>query len=300
MPRIMLDQGPVHFGDTGGDGPVVLFVHGLLTDGGIWDGVVRRLAPHARCLTPTLPMGSHTEAFGHGADCSPRGVARLLDAFLAELDLDDVVVVGSDSGGAVVQLLVTELPGRIGRLVLLPCDAFEGFFPPMFRPYQWMARVPPLLTAVLQPMRLRRLRRLPMAYGRVTKHGIPDAVTDRWLAPALADRGVRGDLTAFLRGVDARDTLAAAERLPAFAAPALLLWPREERTFPWEHAERLAALLPDSRLVEVPDAWAFVQLDQPEATASALAAFLAETAQTPTGSADAGMAPAGRRPAQAG
>lgn len=287
MPRIQLPDGPVNYGDTGGDGPVVLFVHGLLSDGSLWDGVVERLAPHARCLTPDLPLGSHREPMRAHADLSPRGVARLLDALLAALDLRDVVVVGSDSGGAIVQLLVTERPERIGRLVLTPCDAFENFFPPMFRPYQWIARVPPLLTAVLQPMRVRALRALPMAYGRIAKHGVPHATTDRWLAPALADRRIRRDLATFLRGVDARDTLAAAERLPRFFGPALVAWPREERTFPFAHAERLAELLPDARLVEIPDAWAFIALDQPQATADAIAAFLTETAPAATGGADA-------------
>ncbi len=294
MPRIELPAGPVNYGDTGGGGPVVLFVHGLLADGSLWDGVVERLAGHARCLTPDLPMGSHREPMRAGADLSPRGIARLIDAFLAALDLRDVVVVAGDSGGAVAQLLVTEHPGRIGRLVLTPCDAFENFFPPMFRPYQWIARFPAALTAVLQLMRVRVLRRLPMAYGLIAKHGVAHATTDRWLAPALGRREIRRDLAGFLRGVNPRDTLAAAERLPGFTGPALLLWPREERTFPFAHAGRLAALLPDARLVEIPDAWAFIALDQPAATAGAIAAFLVETAQTPTGRIDAGMAPAGK------
>lgn len=285
MPHIRLPEGPVHYGDSGGDGPVVLFVHGLLSDGSLWDGVVERLAPHARCLTPDLPMGSHRDAMAAGTDCSPRGIARLIDAFLAALDLRDVTVVGGDSGGAVVQLLVTERPERVGRLVLTPCDAFENFLPPMFRPYQWIARVPVLLTAVLQLMRIRALRRLPMAYGRIAKRGVAPATTDRWLAPALAQRAIRRDVAAFLRGIDARDTLAAARRLEGFAGPALVLWPREERTFRFAHAERLAALLPDSRLVEVPDAWAFIALDQPVVTADAIATFLSETSRVTAGSA---------------
>lgn len=293
MPEVVLHEGPIHYGDSGGDGPVVLFVHGLLVDGSLWDGVVKRLALHARCLTPDLPMGSHSEPMRADADLSPRGQARIINAFLAALDLRDVVVVGSDTGGAVVQLLVTECPERVGRVVLTPCDAFENFLPPQFRFYQWIAHVPPLLSAVLQPMRLRALRRLPLAYGRIAKHGVPHATTDRWLAPALAERAIRRDAAKLLRGIDARDTLAAAERLPAFTRPALVLWPREERTFPFTHAERLAALLPDARLVELPDAWAFVALDQPVATADAIAAFLRATAQTPTGSAEAGMEPAG-------
>ncbi len=286
MPRLELPQGPVHYGDTGGAGPVVLLVHGLLSDGGLWDDVVAGL-PGCRCLTPTLPMGSHTEPMRDGADLSPRGVARIIDGFLAALGLDGVTIVACDSGGAVTQLLVTERPERIGRLVLTPCDAFGNFFPPLFMPYVWIARAPRLLGAVLQTMRIRALRGLPFAFGRIAKRGVPHATTDRWLAPALTNAGVRRDAAKFLRGVDRRDTLRAAELLPGFGKPALLLWPREERTFPFAHAERLRDLLPDSRLVEVPDAWAFLALDQPARTAEAIGAFVQ------AGSADRGMAPSG-------
>lgn len=286
MPRLELPMGPVHYADTGGDGPVVVFVHGLLADGGLWDAVVAGL-PGVRCLTPTWPMGSHVEPMRPGTDLSPRGVARIIDTFLEHLGLEGVTIVANDSGGAVTQLLVTERPERIGRLVLTPCDAFENFLPPLFRPYGWLAHVPPLLTAALQPMRIRALRGLPFAYGRIAKHGVPHATTDRWLRPALTQRGVRRDVARFLRGIHARDTLQAAERLPAFGKPALLLWPREERTFPFAHAERLRDLLPDARLVEVPDAWAFLPLDQPALTAAAIGAFVQ------AGSAEAGMAPAG-------
>lgn len=118
--------------------------------------------------------------------------------------------------------------------------------------------------------------------GRIAKHGVAPAVTDRWLAPALAHRAIRRDVAAFLRGIDARDTVAAAQRLPAFDRPTLILWPREERSFPFAHAERLAALLPDARLVEIDDAWAFIPLDQPAATAAAISDFLVDTARVPT------------------
>lgn len=277
MPRIELPQGPVHYADTGGDGPVLVFVHGLLTDASLWDGVVGGL-PQARCLTPTWPLGSHPEPMRPGADLSPRGVAAIIAAFLEALALTDVTVIANDSGGAIAQLLVTEWPARISRLVLTPCDAFENFLPPMFRPYQWLARTPLLLSGVLQTMRVKPLRRLPLAYGRIAKHPVPYAVTDRWLAPAFAQPDVRRDVAAFLRGIDARDTVAAAECLRDFDRPSLVLWPREERTFPFAHAERLAALLPDARLVEIEDAWAFISLDQPAQTAAAIGAFLAETA----------------------
>ena len=118
--------------DTGGDGPPVLFLHGLLVDGSIWDPVVERLPDH-RCLVPELPLGSHTAPFPDRSRLTPQGVADLAAGVLDELALEDVTLVASDTGGALAQLIVTTRPERIGRLVLTPCDAFETFPPPLFK-----------------------------------------------------------------------------------------------------------------------------------------------------------------------
>jgi pimeloyl-ACP methyl ester carboxylesterase len=57
------------------------------------------------------------------------GVAALIDEFFGALDLDDVVLVGNDTGGAIAQIVGTAYPQRLGALVLTSCDAFEQFPP---------------------------------------------------------------------------------------------------------------------------------------------------------------------------
>ena len=282
---IELPQGAIEVRDTNPDGPrdAIFFVHGLLVDGTLWDGVVERLERDHRCVVPDLPLGSHRTAMNADADLSPRGVARLIAALLEAMDLDNVTVVANDTGGAITQILVTEHPQRIGRLVLTPCDAFDNFLPPMFKPLQWIARIPGSVQPIVQWLRLKPLRRLPMAYGRVAKHAPPQELLSRWLAPATRDGGVRRDVRKLLRGIDSADTLAAAERLKDFDRPALLAWAPEDRTFPIEHAHRLAALLPDSRVVEIPDSWAFAPLDNPGAVAGAIADFLQAKAASSSG-----------------
>jgi pimeloyl-ACP methyl ester carboxylesterase len=78
-----------------------------------------------------------------------------------------------------------------------------------------------------------------------------------------------------------RYTLAAAEKLKSFDKPALLVWAPEDRFFPIRYAERLEQGIPDARLVRVPDARTFVSLDQPQAVADAIAAFMREKAPVP-------------------
>ena len=278
MTALTLPQGTINVRDTGRpDGPPVVFVHGLLVDGSLWRKVVPSLEGELRCIWPDWPLGSHRTAMAPGADLSPRGVAHLVADALAAMELERVTLVGNDTGGAICQLVATERPERLGRLVLTDCDAFENFLPPMFRGLQVAARVPGLLNALVQPMRNRALRRLPMAYGLVTKRPIEHAVTDAWLRPFLQQRAVRRDTAKLLRGITRRDTLAAAERLRRFERPTLLAWAREDRAFPVAHAHRLAALLPDARVEEIPDSLTFIPEDQPERLADAIARFVSET-----------------------
>lgn len=68
---------------------------------------------------------------------------------------------------------------------------------------------------------------------------------------------------------------AATEALSRFPGPALIVWASEDRVMPPAHANRMAALLPDSHLVEIPDAYTLLTIDQPGAVAAALRSFLA-------------------------
>jgi pimeloyl-ACP methyl ester carboxylesterase len=274
MPTIDLPQAAIPYRDSGTGAPVVL-LHGALVDGRLWRKVVPELEQAARVVVPDLPLGSHRTPVKPGADLTPPGLARLVADFLAALDLHDVTLVGNDTGGAIAQLVATRHPERIGRLVLTPCDAYENFLPPMFRPLQWAARVPAVLTAALQPLRIPAARRLPFAFGWLSKRPIDRAVTDEWIRPFLTDRRIRRDTAEFLRGIDKRYTLQAAQDLARFEKPALIAWAPEDRFFPLAHAERLAATLPDARLERIEDSYTFVSEDQPARTAELIRAFVA-------------------------
>lgn len=274
--EIQLSAGTIRYEDTGGDGPVFLFVHGILATGDLWSMVTPRLAGSARCISPTLPLGGHSLPMNKDADLSPRAVARLLAEFIEKLDLEDVTVVGNDTGGAICQLLVTEHPDRIGRLVLTPSDSFEYFFPPRFRPLQWSSKVPGLLSLMVQPMRLNAVMNSPLGLGDATKQRIPREVAAEMMRPYFTTRGVRRDAQKFVRGVSNKDTLAAAERLRDFDRPVLLAWAREDKFFPVELAERLLERLPQGRLELIDDSYTFIPIDQPARLADLLREFVRE------------------------
>jgi pimeloyl-ACP methyl ester carboxylesterase len=270
MQQIELSSGTIEYSDTG-EGPVLVLLHGLMMDASLWDGPVADLSADHRCLVPTLPLGAHRLPMGADRDLSLPGIARLVTEFLDRLDVQDVTLVGNDTGGALVQLLAAGAnagqmsAGRVGRVVLASCDAFDNF-PPGLTGKALVAagKLPaPAFGLFMQQMRLRPVRRLPVAFGWLTKRG--DAATARWLRPVLTQPAIRRDTVRVLRSVAAdRDLLTdAAGRLADFDRPALVMWASADRVMPPEHGRRLAALFPHGQLTEVDDSYTLIPLDQP-------------------------------------
>lgn len=272
MPEVRLSTSTVRFEERG-SGPPLVFVHGLLVNGSLWREVTPLLEASARCIVPDWPLGSHEIPMDRDADRSAAGHSRLLGEFIEALDLEDATLVGNDSGGAIVQMLAAELPERVGRIVLTPCDCFEVFPPAMFKPLQLAAKVPGLLTVAAQPLRLRALQRAPFGYGWLAKRPIPGDLLADWTAGFFANQGVRRDATGFLRTADPAQTLEAAARLAAFDKPALVAWAADDRFFAPDLGRRLAQVLPQGRLEVIEDARTFVSLDQPARLAELIREF---------------------------
>ncbi|MEA2425036.1 MAG: hypothetical protein QOH13_1446 [Thermoleophilaceae bacterium] len=274
--EVQVPNGTVVYQERGEGDPIV-FVHGFLVDSTLWRKVVPLLADDARCITPDWPLGSHRKALNADADLTPTGLADHIVATLDALGIERATLVGNDSGGALCQITATRHPDRIARLVLTNCDAFDNFPPKAFRYLRLVAKTPGGLTAMTQSMRLPGAARAPIAFGGLTKRPIPGDVLRGWLEPAMSDKDVRRDARKVLLDMVSSYTLDAAAKLASFERPVLLPWGRDDRFFPFEHAERLAAIIPDARVVPIEDSRTFVSEDQPEALADAIRAFLAET-----------------------
>lgn len=266
-------------GAGGGDHPTVVLLHGLLMDSSVWRKVAPGLAESARVISPTLPLGGHRIPMEPDADLSLPAMVRLVGEFLEALDLRDVVLVSNDWGGA---LLLVELgcAERVGRLVITPSEAFDNFPPGIPGRLAALAgRAGPTgVKLAMQPLRFRALRRFPLLFGWMSKRPVPYGVSDRWFAPVLSSHEIRRDLAKYAGGpLDRAWTAAATERLREFDRPALVAWAPEDRLMPRDHGRRLAALLPQGRLVEIPDSYTLVSEDQPELLLRHLRDFIATT-----------------------
>lgn len=258
-----LPQGDVRYFERG-EGQPVVFIHGVLVNADLWRHVVPDVADAGfRCLAVDMPLGAHEIPLRPDADLAPVGLADLLADFLDALDLRDVILVANDTGGALTQIMLSRRPGRVARVVLTPSDCFDHFFPPMFKPLTQLARIPGSMRPVAALLQVKALHRAPFVFGMVTKRPIPAPIADSYVQPAHHDAAIRRDLRKVVRAVRSRYTLEAAEKLRTFDKPVLLAWATEDRTFPLRLGKRLAATLPNARLVEIADSYAFVPEDQP-------------------------------------
>ena len=220
---------------------------------------------------PRAPPGADA---GRRRPIPLRGQGRIIAEFLERLDLRDVTLCFNDWCGAQV-MIADGLMDRVGRLVLASCEAFDNYPPGIpGRLAALSGKLPGGVTIMRRTLLSRRLRRLPMTFGSMSKRGVPDDVMQAWLRP-LVDRDIRRDFKKYVgdtkRGK--RDLLAASDALKTFDRPVLIVWATEDRLMPPEHGRRLAAAFPNSRLVEVADSYTLIPEDQPVVLAEALRAF---------------------------
>ncbi len=268
--EIDLPAGRIRYREAGEGSPVV-FVHGYLVDGRLWDGVVDRLSATHRCLAPDWPIGAQQIPMKPDADLTPYGIADLIASFLEALDLNDVTIVGNDSGGAMSQVLVTRHPERIARLILTNCDTHENFPPGIFKTMPKIAALPGGMTILATPFRIGALARA--AFRPFTKDPLPADLIESWMRPGLDNPGIKHDVRKVTTGMNKRYTLEAAEKLRSSELPILLAWAPGDRFFPLKYAERLASDTPNARITQIPDAKTFVPVDQPQRVAEEIAAF---------------------------
>ncbi|HVX68162.1 MAG TPA: alpha/beta fold hydrolase [Mycobacteriales bacterium] len=211
MDSVELTQGTITYraaGPVDSELAPVVFVHGLLVDGQLWTAVADKLAERGiRSYAPNWPLGSHRQAMNADADLSPRGIARMINDFMAKLGLTNVTLVGNDTGGALCQFLIDTDHSRIGRLVLTNCDAFDVFPPKEFKMLiktgSHAALIKPLALSI-KPTAIRHSR---LGY-RLLFAGRPDAqVTASWIEPALRDKAVRRDAAKLMSQIRPSDLL---------------------------------------------------------------------------------------------
>jgi len=268
---VELPQGTVAYRDEG-EGPILLFSHGIFVDSSLWDGLVERLVPAGfRCVRPETPMGAHRIPLKEETQLSPPLVADLIADFIDVLGLGPVTVVGSDSGGAIAQMLAAQHPEKVAGLILTNCDALDVYppfpftlLPPLARsrfgiaPLGWLMKLKPVRWAT---------------YRVLTVDPIPDDQLKVWLGPT-GNPGIRRDVNKVIGGLEKDQAFKAAEQLRSYEQPVLLVWGDRDWFFKPDLARRLAAMIPNSRIEWIPGGRTFVALDDPDAVSRLIVDFM--------------------------
>ena len=236
-----------------GSGPVALFVHGVLLNGFLWRHQFEHLRDVRRCIAPDLLAHGDTE-IAPGQDVSVTACANMLREFLEALHIDQVDLVGNDSGGGIAQIFAASNPQRVRSLTLTNCDAHDNWPPEPFKPFLAMAAAGGLRGTLEAMLANKAVYRSPQALGPAYEHPerLPDAAIETYLRPFLRSEQRTRDLQRFLAAFDNSHTVRIEARLRALRAPTLIVWGTDDIYFHVKWARWLADAIPGTRkLVEL-------------------------------------------------
>jgi len=268
--------GPLAWRESG-DGPPLVFFAGAFANGDLWRDVVDALDEHHRCITIDLPLGAHKWPMAAGADRSPTSLARLQLDCVELLDLDDATVIANDTAGGLLLLSLASVHpalGRVRRLVLTNCESYDQFPPDALRKASALCRTAPRTARRMVRLQVRSKTLQHKLWSSVSAIGVDHARAESFLGPAREDRRIAEDLVETMAGFRPQLLIDAAEVIPRFDRPVLLVWGDSCDFFPVAHAQRLASDFPDATLVTVPGAKTWVPLDNPAAVADAIEQFV--------------------------
>ncbi|CAN5744518.1 alpha/beta fold hydrolase [soil metagenome] len=258
-----------------GDGPAVLFIHGILGSHRNWAHLVDRLDDHHRVVAPDL--------FGHGASAKPVGDyslgahAATLRDLLDRLDIDRVTLVGHSLGGGIAMQFLYLFPERVDRLVLVASGGLGRSVSPLLR----SAALPGaewFLPLIASNWVRERAEGLGRTLGKVGWRASSDVAEAWWGFSSLADADSRRAFLATARSVidPGGQTVSAHNHLPlANEILTLIVWGTRDRMIPTWHATAAQRAFSGSRVELFEGAGHFPHLDEPDRFADLLGTFIA-------------------------
>jgi pimeloyl-ACP methyl ester carboxylesterase len=242
-----------------GEGPLALFVHGVLLNGYLWRHQLAQLGDVRRCVAIDLLAHGHTE-IAADQDVSSNANAAMLGQFLDALEVERADIVGNDSGGGIAQIFAADHPERLRSLALTDCDAHDNWPPDAFKPFLAMAAAGGLRGALETMLADKAFFRSPEALGPAYER--PDRVADEtieiYLRPHLRSPQRLRDLERFLAAFDCAQTVAIHDELAKLRTPTLVVWGTDDVYFPVRWSHWLADTIPGiQRRVELEGARIF-------------------------------------------
>lgn len=231
-----------------GAGPVALFVHGVLLNKHLWRRQLAGLSDIRHCIAVDLLAHGDTE-IASDQDVSVTANADMLKEVLDALAIDQVDLIGNDSGGGIAQIFAAINPRRVRTLTLTDCDTHDNWPPEPFKPFLEMAAaggLPDTLNAMLSD---KAIYRSPSALGPAYERPemVSDSDIEAYLRPLVRTEQRTRDFRRFLAAFDPRHTLAVEPQLRQLTAPTLIVWGTDDVYFPVKWAHWLAGAIPGAK-----------------------------------------------------
>jgi pimeloyl-ACP methyl ester carboxylesterase len=238
------DSGRISYVERG-SGPAVLFVHGVLLNGYFWRHQLENLSDSRRCIAVDLLAHGRTEIEADH-ELTVTANARMLAEFLDALKIDQVDLVGNDSGGGICQIFAALFPERVRSIALTNCDVHDNWPPVAFRPFVELVRrgeLPKTLAAMLED---KNVYRSPQALGPAYENSaaVTDATIDTYLQPHVRTPQRTLDLARFVNAFDNEHTVLIEPQLRALKKPALIVWADDDVYFDVKWSQWLEKTLP--------------------------------------------------------
>jgi pimeloyl-ACP methyl ester carboxylesterase len=264
-----------------GRGRTVLFVHGVPLNGYHWRHVIDRVRHRRRCIAIDLMGLGYTE-ISSSQDVSFTAQARMIADVLDALGIEQVDLVGNDSGGAVAQIFAANFPSRLTSLVLTNCDVHDGWPPPQVLPVMERSRNG-TLASIFQPMverpdlareRHARGESVPLFRSYADPSVLTDEMIRLYLQPLLSSQERIAAFQRYWLSFDNAQTVAIHSDLKNLQVPTLIVWGLKDIFFDKKWAYWLKDTIPGAkRVVEVPDARLFFPEDRPDALTEPMLRF---------------------------
>src|SRR5260370_27416422 len=220
---VQIASGRINYTEQG-TGPVALFVHGVLLNGHLWRNQLAHLSDIRRCIAVDLLAHGDTE-IAPAQDVSVTANANMLKEFLDALNIEQVDLVGNDSGGGIAQIFAALHPQRVRSLSLTNCDAHDNWPPEPFKPFLAMAAAGGLRGTLDAMLSDKSVYRSPQALGPAYEHPerLADHSIENYLRPLRRTKQRTRDLQRFLAAFDNKHTLAIEAQLKTLKAPTLIV-----------------------------------------------------------------------------
>ncbi|PCR89985.1 alpha/beta fold hydrolase [Natrinema ejinorense] len=247
------------------DEPPVVFVHGIPTWSFLWRDIVPAIADDRRTIAPDL-VGYGNSAMQDGFDRSIRAQEAMLEALLADLDVDRIALVAHDIGGGVALRFAAHNPEMVDQLVLSNAVCYDSW------PVEFVSNLGLPSTAEIEREELEG--RLDAAFVEGAYGEADPEFVAGMKAPWLTDEGH----VSLVRNAVSTNTNHTTEiDYGAITAETLLLWGEDDVMQPYDYAEQLARDVPEAELAPLSEAYHWVPEDRSDAYAERLGEFLTES-----------------------